>query len=122
MIPGFRFTSNIVRHNTYGIYGDNVGMGNTAIATYFPGSVITGNVLAGGNASYYPAGNVFPTLASLMAQFENPAADDYRLIAGSSLRSMAQGVPGVEFGELQQAMGGPSTPPPSVPTGLRIVN
>jgi hypothetical protein len=122
VIPGFRFTSNIVKHNTYGIYGDNFGMGNTAIARYFPGSVIAGNVIAGGNANAYPAGNVFPTVASLMAQFENAAASDYRLIASSSLRLLPQGVPGVEFGELQQAMGGAPAPVPSVPTGLRILN
>jgi hypothetical protein len=120
-VTGFQFTSNIVKHNTYGIYGDNVGMGNAAIAAYFPAGVVAGNVMAGGNANSYPAGNVFPTVATLMAQFTNPAADDYRLIAASSLRSMAQGVPGVDFDELQRVTSGPSGPPPSPPTGLRVV-
>ena len=50
MATGFRFASNIVKHNTYGIFGNNVGTGNPAIATYFPGSVIVGNAMAGGNA------------------------------------------------------------------------
>jgi hypothetical protein len=118
---GFRFTSNIVRHNAYGIYGDNVGTGNPAIATYFPGCVIVGNVIAGGNANVYPAGNVFPTVEFLMAQFENPTADNYRLIAGSSLRSLPQGVPGVDVDELQRAMAGQAGAPPMAPTGLRIV-
>jgi hypothetical protein len=120
-VPGFRFTSNIVKHNTYGIYGDNFGTGNVAIARYFPGGVITGNVIAGGNPNLYPAGNVFPTVANLMAQFENAAAGDYRLIATSSLRSMPQGVPGVDFGELQQTTSGPTGPAPGSPTGLRVV-
>ena len=119
---GFRFVSNIAKHNAYGIYGNGVGTGNPAIATYFPGSVIVGNVMAGGNASLYPAGNVFPTVAFLMAQFENPAADNYRLIATSSLRSLAQGVPGVDFDELQRAMAGQAGTPPLTPTNLRIIN
>jgi hypothetical protein len=119
---GFRFVSNVVKHNSYGIYGNAVGTGNPAIATYFPGGVVAGNVLAGGNAAVYPAGNVFPTVAFLMAQFENPAADDYRLIASSSLRSLAQGVPGVDVDELQRAMAGQTGTPPAAPTGLRIID
>ena len=119
---GFRFVSNVVKHNAYGIYGNGVGTGNPAIAAYLPGAVVTGNVLAGGNASAYPAGNVFPTVAELMAQFANPAADDYRLIPTSSLRAMAQGVPGVDLDALQRAMAGQTATPPSTPTGLRIIN
>jgi hypothetical protein len=119
---GFRFVSNIARHNGYGIYGNAVGTGNPAIAKYLPGSVVTGNVLAGGTASAYPAGNVFPTVATLMAQFENPAADDYRLIATSSLRALPQGVPGADIDELQRAMAGQATGPPLAPTGLRVID
>jgi hypothetical protein len=120
--PGFRFASNIVEHNTYGIFGNNVGSGNPAIAAYFPGSVIVGNAIAGGNPNIYPAGNVFPTVANLMAQFENPVGGDYRLISGSNLRSLVQGVTGVDFDEMQRAMTAPSAPGPRTPTGLRIVN
>jgi hypothetical protein len=119
---GFRFVSNIVKHNAYGIYGNAIGTGNPAIATYFPGSVIAGNVMAGGNASVYPAGNVFPTVASLMAQFENPAADNYRLVATSTLRALAQGVPGVDVEELQRVMAGQTGTAPAAPTGVRITN
>jgi hypothetical protein len=119
-VPGFRFNSNIVLHNSYGIYGDNVGTGNPAIARYFPGSVIIGNAIAGGSASLYPAGNVFPTVASLMAQFENPAGDDYRLKPASSLRSLVQGVTGVEYDEMSRALS-PPAPSPRAPTGLYIV-
>jgi hypothetical protein len=118
---GFRFVSNIVKHNAYGLYGNNVGTGNPAIAAYFPGGVVVGNVMAGGNAALYPAGNAFPTVASLLAQFENAAADNYRLLAGSSLRSMAQGVPGVDVDELQRVMAGQTGAPPLPPTGVRII-
>jgi hypothetical protein len=119
---GFRFVSNVAKHNAYGIYGNAVGTGNAGIAAYLPGSVIVGNVIAGGNANVYPAGNAFPTVAFLMAQFENPTADDYRLIASSSLRSLAQGVPGVDFEELQRAMAGQTGTPPAAPTGLRVID
>ncbi len=119
---GFRFVSNVVKHNTSGIFGNAVGTGNPAIAAYLPGGVVTGNVLAGGNASVYPAGNAFPTVAVLMTQFENPTAEDYRLIATSSLRSLAQGVPGVDFDELEQAMGATTGAPPLAPTGLRVID
>jgi hypothetical protein len=118
---GFRFVGNLARHNAYGIYGNAVGTGNPAIATYFPGGVVTGNVLAGGSAAAYPAGNAFPTVEFLMTQFENAAADDYRLIAGSTLRALAQGVPGVDFDELQRALAGPAAAPPAAPTGLRVI-
>jgi hypothetical protein len=119
-VPGFRFNSNIVLHNTYGIIGDNTGTGNPTIARYFPGSVIIGNAIAGGNANLYPAGNVFPTVTNLMAQFENPSAGDYRLKATSTLRSLVQGVTGVEYDEMTRALSPPS-PTPRAPTGLHIV-
>jgi Right handed beta helix region len=118
---GFRFASNIVLHNTYGIFGNNVGTGNPAIATYFPGSVIVGNAIAGGKANLYPAGNVFPTVANLMEQFENPAADDYRLIGSSTLRSLVQGATGVDFDEMQRTMSAPP-PMPRAPTNPRIID
>jgi hypothetical protein len=117
---GFRFASNIVKHNTYGIFGNQVGTGNPAIAIYFPQSLIIGNALAGGTASLYPAGNVFPTVEALMGQFENPAADDYRLRSGSFLRSLVQGVTGCDHDEMTRAMA-PPLQGPRMPTGLRIV-
>jgi hypothetical protein len=118
---GFRFASNIVLHNSYGIFGNNVGVGNPAIATYFPQSVIIGNAMAGGTASLYPAGNVFPSVTNLMAQFENPATGDYRLVSSSNLRSLIQGVTGVDHDEMQRAMTAPMSGP-RAPTGLRIAD
>ena len=81
-----------------------------------------GNALAGANPAVYPAGNVFPTVANLMAQFENPAADDYRLIGGSNLRSLVQGVTGVDFDEMQRVMSAPPAAGPRSPIGLRVID
>jgi hypothetical protein len=77
--------------------------------------------MAGGTASQYPAGNVFPTVANLMGQFENATGDDYRLVSSSNLRSLVQGVTGCDYDEMQRAMTAP-TPGPRAPTGLRIAN
>jgi hypothetical protein len=119
-VPGFRFNSNIVLHNTYGIVGDGLATGNPTIVKYFPGSVIIGNAIAGGNANLYPAGNVFPTVTTLMAQFENASAGNYRLKSSSTLRSLVQGETGVEYDEMTRAFS-PASPSPRAPTGLYIV-
>lgn len=70
-LTGFRFVGNLAKHNAYGIFGDNVGTGNPAIARYFPDAVIEGNVLAGGNAAQYSSrpSNAFPTAAAFTASF-----------------------------------------------------
>jgi hypothetical protein len=57
--PGFVFRDNVVRHNRYGLFGADAGTGRPAIARYFPGGVVAGNVFAGGSASEYPDGNRF---------------------------------------------------------------
>jgi hypothetical protein len=120
VVPGFRFASNIVKHNAYGIWGDGVGVGLPAVNTYLPGSVIVGNAFAGGSPNMYPPGNTFPSVSSLMTQFENAGGDDYRLVQSSNLRSLVQGVTGVDFDEMNRAMTAPALGP-RAPMGLRIV-
>ena len=66
----FTFTNNIGRHNLYGIIGDNVGVGNAAIAYYFPGADIRRNILIGADPAYYPADNFFPATIAAVG-FEN---------------------------------------------------
>jgi hypothetical protein len=58
-IEGFRFTNNAAPHRQYGINGDNASTGTLTFQRFFPGAVITGNWLSGGNSSKYPAGNRF---------------------------------------------------------------
>ena len=115
---GFRYASNIALHNAYGIFGDGAGTGNPAIAMYFPQSVIIGNAIAGGRSTLYPAGNVFPTVDELMRQFRSPSTGDYRLIDGSFLRSLVQGVTGVDHEELTRAL---NPTPPRAPGGVRLI-
>jgi len=102
-ITGFRFADNIVMHNTYGIYGNAIGMGNLCLAAYFPQSVVTGNVIAGGQSQSYPSGNSFPAVADLMTQFRSPTSGDFSLLDSSPLRVLASGLAGADFDELRRA-------------------
>ena len=79
-VPNFRFTNNLVKHNTYGIMGDARGYGTDTLNAYFPGAVIERNTFAGGSSSRYPSGNEFPTVTYWQGQFVNFAASDFRLI------------------------------------------
>lgn len=81
---GVQITSNLARNGSYGIFGAGTAAGTPTIDTYFPGALVISNVLAGGSASKYPAGNLFPTVADHLAQFVAPSAGDYALVGGSS--------------------------------------
>jgi hypothetical protein len=83
-MPGFQMTNNLARHNDYGIFGSGAALGTPILTRFFPGAIVTHNVLAGGPASSYPGGNLFPSVASHMAQFNSPSTGDYSLTAGSS--------------------------------------
>jgi hypothetical protein len=88
-VVGFVFRSNLVLHNTYGIKGDSHAVGNSTISAYFPGADVSGNVIAGGQASLYPAGNMFPSVAQMYAQFVSPASNNYQLLSSSAYLSIA---------------------------------
>jgi len=60
-ITGFQFTNNAARHGEYGINGASASTGTVTLQMYFPGVVLTGNWLSGGNPSRYPGGNRFET-------------------------------------------------------------
>jgi hypothetical protein len=91
---GLSMTHNIASHGDYGIIGSDRGVGNDSIAAYLPGSVITRNVIAGGNESAYPAGNLFPSVDELRRQFLDFAGHDYRLVPRSPwLKESSDGRP-----------------------------
>ncbi len=92
--PRFIFRNNIVAHNSNGIWGSDYGVGNSAINHYFPGSIITKNVITGGDyyngglPSNYPAGNFFiPSFDEV--GFVDRANGNYRLSASSLYRNTA---------------------------------
>lgn len=80
----FVFRHNIAPHNEYGIYGNDVGVGTAALEAYYPGAIVTGNVLAGGEERQYPEGNVFPESMDAVP-FVDRKAGDYR-VAGAGVK------------------------------------
>jgi hypothetical protein len=117
-IVGLTVTNNLFKHNAYGIFGVDQAYGNGSLAYYAPGAIVQRNVFASDPpvTSRYPAGNLFPTVASFLASFVNPAAYDYRLSTTSPyLRAGTDGADlGANFGLL------PTTVAPRTPTGVRI--
>lgn len=92
-VQGFRYTNNLSRHNQYGIKGDGAAVGNGTISTYFPDGIVQRNVLAGGNASQYPADNLFPSVSEFESEFIDA---DYRLRPESAYRNA--GTDGADLG------------------------
>jgi len=107
-IRRFRFLNNIAWHNRYGLFGIGIGVGLPALEAYFPGGEFTGNLLAGGSAARYPAGNRFESADEVLAQFVNPTAGDFRLRPDSwARRDPVDGRPvGADLDAIKRAMGG----------------
>lgn len=102
----FVYRNNISRHNEYGIFGSGSGIGKPSIAKYFPGGVITGNVIAkernapGSAESLYPAGNFFPESMQAVG-FVDYEKGNYRLRSDSRFRAKAGGAdPGANLDKL----------------------
>jgi hypothetical protein len=115
-ILGFVFTNNLARHNSYGFIGTDRAPGQDSINAYFPGSSITANVIADGDAARYPRGNSFPSTAEFRRQFVSYDEGDYRLIPGSAWRGA--GTDRLDLGaNLANAVSAPpvTTPRPRIP-------
>jgi hypothetical protein len=117
-ILGFVFTNNLLKHNTYGIFGSGQAYGNGTLAYYTPGAIVMRNVMATNSsiASRYPPDNQFPTVAAFLANFQNPGAQNYRLVAGSPY--INAGLDGKSIG--CDIGAGQTGPAPNAPAGLRI--
>jgi hypothetical protein len=109
-VTGFRFTNNATPHGTYGINGASSSTGNPTLQMYFPGIVLMGNWLSGGNPSKYPAGNTFevpfdPGTSSVASAGPRQAGADIAM-----LRPLLDSIPR-----------GLMTAAAQTPKGLRIV-
>lgn len=82
----FVFTNNIMPHLALGIVGTGTATGMPTLERYFPGAIVKGNVLAGGNAARYPAGNFFPVSLDDVG-FVNRVTGDRRLALASRYKS-----------------------------------
>jgi hypothetical protein len=119
-IEGTVFRNNTLRHNQWGIKGDGTNSGNGTFARFLPGIVFESNVLAGGAASQYPAGNFFPTVADFEAQFIDPGRENFSFVPGSPFGAAGSngGALGADLGTMQVVMNGgfttgPLAPPPA---------
>jgi hypothetical protein len=114
-IEGFVFRDNFMKHNKYGIIGEGLAPGQATLAGYFPGVVFERNVLAGGKASSYPAGNYFPSVEEFEAAFVNAAGENFALAPGSPFRNGGSNgsVMGADLGRLNAFAGGATTPTPA---------
>jgi hypothetical protein len=95
-VLGFRFTNNLVRHNLYGIIGQDHAPDRDTISAFLPASEITRNVIADGDAAKYPPGNSCPPSAQFKAQFVAYDDGDFRLTPTSTWR--AAGTDGQNLG------------------------
>jgi hypothetical protein len=127
-IEGVVFRNNVARHNQYGVKGDATALGNATLSRYMPGAVFEANVLAGGAAGQYPAGNLFPSVTEFEAQFMNPAAENFALVPGSMFlfASVDGRALGADLVTMQAVMSGvpvwapvpmPAPPSPDDPIG-----
>jgi uncharacterized protein (TIGR03437 family) len=114
---GFVFKNNLLNHNANGFIGNGTNTGFPTLSTYFPNIAMQRNVMAGGDASLYPADNFYP--ASLdQVGFVNQAAGNYRLAATSQFKGQATDGKdiGCDMDALEEAMQPPTTTPTPTPT------
>jgi hypothetical protein len=116
-ILGFVFTNNLIRHGVYGFKGSGSGTGNDTIRAYFPASQVTSNVIAEGDSSKYPSGNLFPSLGQFKSQFRSFASGDYHLVPNSPwLRAGSDGAAlGADFGPGTTVLRPPVSSEPGLP-------
>lgn len=96
-VENLTFTNNAAPNGVYGFLAN--GSVNGAGFVYFPGVVLTSNVIAGYTGSRYPPGNFYPTLPQFQAMFLNYAARDYR--PSATMPVGADGKPmGADFAKL----------------------
>jgi hypothetical protein len=101
------FRDNVVRHNTYGVHGDDRATGMDTFEAFFPGILFSPNGIAGGESKRYPPGNQFLSEDDFDRQFVDPRMGDYRLKASSKFRRAASDGRdlGADVAGLMQALG-----------------
>ena len=77
-VKKFVFRNNIVFQNEYGFFGDGTGVGRVAIARFFPGAIITNNIIVGGDSASYGPSNFYPVSIKQIG-FVNPENGNFSL-------------------------------------------
>ena len=110
-VASLTVTNTLANHNAYGVFGDGVGIGTSALTQLTRSYTWTHNVLAGedGWGQSYPPVTWQPSMAEHTAQF----TDGYRLVAGSWYRGA--GTDGQDLGVVWDTPPPPPPPPPPDP-------
>jgi hypothetical protein len=103
--PSFVFRDNLSTKRMYGVFGSGKGEGTTSLEAFAPGYVFKNNVIIGGTAMSYPAGNFFPAMESDVGF---ASATDFRLKSDSPYAKKAtDGTDiGADFPALEKATSG----------------
>jgi hypothetical protein len=83
----FIYVNNITANNQYGIAGPGVYPGTASLEKFAPGAMVVRNVLAGGSAALYPAGNYFPATLNNVG-FVGMSSGNYALSSTSQYLSI----------------------------------
>ena len=113
-------TNNVIKHDSYGIFGTGMGYGNAAINYFLINGVVTRNVLAGGRSADYPAGNLFPSVTSFQSHFVDYPEGDFALVPGTDWANA--GTDSIDLGaDIAGIRGGGGTETVSNPSILTAV-
>jgi hypothetical protein len=82
-VAGFVLTNNLLRDNSYGVYGDKAGEGTPGLNAYTANAVVRRNTFAGAAPTQYPANNLFPTIAQWRSDFVGAASGKAGILAES---------------------------------------
>jgi Right handed beta helix region len=77
-INRFVFRNNIIFNNEYGFKGDGFAPGKSSLEKFFPNSVVTNNIIIGGESSNYGSSNFYPKSLNEVG-FVNLNGKDFRL-------------------------------------------
>ncbi len=107
-------TNNLTIENPYGIFGDGGYLGTAGLTHYTPSFVFNKNLMVGAAANFNPAGNFYPANVSDVG-FLDFAGGNYGLSASSPYKNAGTDGKdiGVDFAQLNAALGGTSTPAPT---------
>jgi cellulose synthase/poly-beta-1,6-N-acetylglucosamine synthase-like glycosyltransferase len=105
--PGFAFQNNVVMFKENGVTGSSTGEGLDTLKRYFPDAAFRRNVIIGGPAGRYPAGNFFPA-APHDAGLTVPRDNDLQLSLGGRYSGAATDGrdPGADVEAIAKALDG----------------
>ncbi len=113
-VTGFLLENNIFDYGDFGIMGDGASPGKGTLTTWFPGSVVLGNVIPDNTQPWtFPVGNSYPVNWAAVGLVDL-AGGNYRLAPTSAYIAAGTGgtTPGADVDALETALsGGPPIPP-----------